>query len=126
MREHKRPKFDVSSRNGKERQPEQGSSGVRTTTSYTMSQTTGGTTTAYTLPAKDSLNLKIVTKDPSSIIDEECAFMNKAKAARKPKVDTNSQAYKKALSSAGPGLRSDTRDKPINTYPEMHHKAREY
>jgi hypothetical protein len=37
-----------------------------------------------------------------------------------------SQAYKKVLSSAGPALRSDTRDKPISTYPGMHPKARDY
>ena len=50
----------------------------------------------------------VVTKDPSSIIDRESALTNQAKAARKPT------------------LRSETRDKPINTYPALHPRARDY
>ncbi len=90
-------------------------------------------TTAYTLSVKDALNLKIVTKDPSSIVDEEWTFTNQAKAARRPKSDANSQAcevysqaYRTALTSGAPTLRSDTRDKSINTYPEMNPRARAY
>jgi hypothetical protein len=53
---HKRPKMDAEkpeSRVRKGREPEQGSSSVETTT-------------AYTLSAKDRLNLGIVTKDPAT------------------------------------------------------------
>jgi hypothetical protein len=73
----------------------------------------------------------VTTKDPSSNIVKDNTFTNQAKAKIKPKVEVNSQsrevysqAYKKAISSAGPVLRSDTRDKPVNTYPDMHPKAR--
>jgi hypothetical protein len=32
------------------------------------------------------------------------------------------QAYDKAISSAGPTLRSETKEKPVKTYPAMHPK----
>ena len=64
LREHKRPKIESVSKKAK-RQPEQGSSGGSKTTAYTISKTTFGTTTAYTLSDKDALNLKIVNKDPT-------------------------------------------------------------
>ncbi len=58
MREHKGPKIDSAPKNGKKRQPEQGSADISTTTAYTMSKTTLGATTAYTLSTKDALNFR--------------------------------------------------------------------
>ncbi len=65
--------------------------------------------------AKDAWSLKIVNKDPASIVDKEWTFTNQAKAAENPKGDMNpearatySQAFQKALTSAGPALRADT------------------
>ena len=85
LREHKRPKID------KRRQPEQGSSGGGTTSAFTLSKTTIGMTTAYTLSAKDAFNLATVTKNPSSIVDKESALTNQAKATWKTKLRTAHQ-----------------------------------
>ncbi len=49
---------------------EAAASGGGSTKAYTVSKTTSGMTTAYTLSVKDALNLKIVNKDPSSIVDK--------------------------------------------------------
>ena len=65
-------------------------------------------TTAYTLSAKDAFNLATVTKDPSSIVEEESAFTNQAKATYKAKVAGGKPTSKKALTYAGTALRTDT------------------
>jgi hypothetical protein len=44
-------------------------------------------TTAYTLSAKDALNLKIVNKDPSLIVNKEWTFTDQAGAAKYPMAD---------------------------------------
>jgi hypothetical protein len=92
LREHKKPKLDATSTKDKKRQPEQGSSGGGSTKDHTVSKTTSGRTTAYTLSDKDALNLKIVNKDPTSIVDKGWTFTNQAKAGESPKGDINPDA----------------------------------
>jgi hypothetical protein len=136
---HKRPKIDsekaaVRVRNGREH--EQGSSCV-------------STMTAYTLSSKDELNLGIITKDPATIADParlhsvqakaitniqaKAVITDQAKAISSAKVEFYSrkrevynQAYDEAMSSSGPTLRSDTKEKPVRTYPAMHLKYEAY
>jgi hypothetical protein len=105
LRSHKRPKMDIK--------PEQGSSSAQMTT-------------AYTLSAKDELNMKIVIKDPSSIVDTVQSSSVQAKAASNPKGEVYSRAYDKEMLSTGSTLRSETRGKPVNTYPAMHPRARDH
>ncbi len=116
-------------RAGKGREPEQGSSSVKSTA-------------AYTLSSKDRLNLGIITKDPATIAaparsrsDQAKATINiQAKAvSSNAKVEVYSrnrevynQAYDKAISSSGPTLRSETKEKPVKTYPAMHPKYEAY
>ncbi len=94
LREHKRPKMDPPSKKDKKRQPKQGPSGVSATKAHTVSKTMFSGTTAYTLSAKDALNLKIINKDPSSIVDKEWTFTDQAGAARSPMADVNPEARK--------------------------------
>ncbi len=100
------------------------------------------TTTAYTLSQKDEINLRIVTKDPASTTttarpssaQAKAASSDQAKAASNPngelysrKREVYSQAYNNAMSSSGPTLRSETKDKPAwKNYPDLHPKAREH
>ena len=99
-------------------------------------------TSAYTMSSKDKLNLGIMTKDPATIaaptpsqgIQAKAASSNQAKA-----VSSNAQvvlysrereiydkAYNEAMSSSGPTTRSDTKDKPVKTYPGMHPRHEAY
>jgi hypothetical protein len=54
-------------------------------------------------------------------VDRESALKNQAKA-----VATGFQTYKKAVLSTRATLRSDTSEKPMNTYPDLHPRMRDY
>ena len=114
---HKRPKMDSREpeiRDGKGREPEQGSSCV-------------DSTTAYTLSFKDRINLGIITKDPATITaptrsrsDQAKATINiQAKAVSSNakvelysrKRDVYNQAYDKVMSPSDTALRSETKEK---------------
>ena len=107
QREHKRPKIDAPSKTDRGHQPEKGPSEVSATKAHTVSRTMFSGTTAYTQSTRDALNMKIVSKDPSSIATP--ARVRGPMADLSPKArEAYTQAYRHAILSAGPELRSDT------------------
>jgi hypothetical protein len=87
-----------------------------------------GTTTAYTQSVRDEANLRIITKDPSSVRTSDQSSSSQAKATKYYSRDDDrySKTYSKAMSAAGPTLRSQAAVEPIKSYPSMHPKAREH
>ena len=88
------------------------------------------------MSSKDRLNLGIMTKDPATIaaptpsqgIQAKATSSTQAKAvSSNAKVvlysrerEIYDKAYNEAMSSSGPTTRSETKDKPVKTYPGTH------